>query len=519
MENSLVRLILIFTFSFFCCFDQIVIAQDIELELLKDIEAGEDGSFVSRFNDQFYPLQDILLFVASTAEKGIELWRTDGTTDGTFILMDINPGEASSLVSEVTIVGEMAYFYADDGVHGFELWITDGFEEGTRMVKDINPGMANGYRYNSSLRNNAQVVFQDKMYFAMDSETGFNELWVTDGTEEGTQFVQTVCPNCSETNQSFNHLIVLDSFMYFVTGLDFWKSDGTTEGTVEEDLGLPTFLGKPTVIDSLMIWPNDFSGIWISDGTIENTVEINSNLRDLSDFTEFNGDLYFTAAGSKLYRLELDSFTITQPFEGPVLSNSLFVFADKLFFGSSARLQSTDGSFDDLVEEIIISTELSAIVTEKQAFFLGRNSDGFEVVMIREINGDYSYVDNPEWQGYEPTNLALLNDKMILYANDRSGPGWEPHMFSVESTVSLNATQNWNELSLSPNPATNHLKIEGTFDRNGTEYTIWDLQGNMISTGIMNRTTIDIGGVSPGKYILLIQQLKSRRFGKFVKFN
>ena len=33
-----------------------------------------------------------MLFVASDATNGIELWRTDGTTVGTMLVKDINPG-------------------------------------------------------------------------------------------------------------------------------------------------------------------------------------------------------------------------------------------------------------------------------------------------------------------------------------------------------------------------------------------------------------------------------------------
>jgi ELWxxDGT repeat protein len=36
-------------------------------------------------------------------------------------------------------VGDTLYFAADDGSHGTELWRTDGTRAGTWLVKDINP--------------------------------------------------------------------------------------------------------------------------------------------------------------------------------------------------------------------------------------------------------------------------------------------------------------------------------------------------------------------------------------------
>ena len=35
-------------------------------------------------------------------------------------------------------MGGTLYFRATDGAHGFELWKSDGTPDGTQMVKDIN---------------------------------------------------------------------------------------------------------------------------------------------------------------------------------------------------------------------------------------------------------------------------------------------------------------------------------------------------------------------------------------------
>lgn len=66
------------------------------------------------------------LFSADDGVNGEELWISDGTSSGTYMVTDINTTSAgaSSLATEfqVTGSGNTTYFVADDGVHGWELW-------------------------------------------------------------------------------------------------------------------------------------------------------------------------------------------------------------------------------------------------------------------------------------------------------------------------------------------------------------------------------------------------------------
>ena len=70
-----------------------------------------------------------------------------GTAANTAMVSDINLDEASSFPLPInegwdtfTMFQDRVFFFADDGEHGFELWKTDGTSPGTAMVKDINPG-------------------------------------------------------------------------------------------------------------------------------------------------------------------------------------------------------------------------------------------------------------------------------------------------------------------------------------------------------------------------------------------
>ena len=52
----------------------------------------------------------------------MELWTSDGTTGGTRLVQDINPGPGSSTPENFIVAGGCLYFSATDGEHGFELW-------------------------------------------------------------------------------------------------------------------------------------------------------------------------------------------------------------------------------------------------------------------------------------------------------------------------------------------------------------------------------------------------------------
>lgn len=83
-------------------------------KLFKDIIDGSSASF-SSFPNAFFT-KDVFFFVAKSSEAiGNELFQSDGTSEGTFLLKDINPGAASSDISFQFIYKNQLYFSANDG--------------------------------------------------------------------------------------------------------------------------------------------------------------------------------------------------------------------------------------------------------------------------------------------------------------------------------------------------------------------------------------------------------------------
>lgn len=64
----------------------------------------------------------ILFFSADDGVHGRELWRSDGSAEGTQLLSDLNPGSQPSNPSGFVFSGGSLYFSADNGGTGMELW-------------------------------------------------------------------------------------------------------------------------------------------------------------------------------------------------------------------------------------------------------------------------------------------------------------------------------------------------------------------------------------------------------------
>ena len=165
-----------------------------EAQLVADIVPGSNGSYPTNFIE----FNNKLYFSANNGENGRELWVTDGTTEGTLLVADINPGSSNSNPKDFIESNNKLYFTAFDDENGRELWVTDGTPEGTLLVADINTANNNS---NISARDSRiyspryLTEFNNKLYFSADNGENGRELWVTDGTTEGTLLVADIQPS------------------------------------------------------------------------------------------------------------------------------------------------------------------------------------------------------------------------------------------------------------------------------------------------------------------------------------
>jgi ELWxxDGT repeat protein len=194
-------------------------------QLVKDIDPGPDG-----FPTDLHALNGKLVFDANDGQTGYELWTSDGTAAGTQLVKDIFPGSSDGFPGNMRVVNGTLYFtaYQATGTNrDAELWKSDGTTDGTVRIADINPGLGSSFPYDFTQLGNT-------IYFQADDGTHGTELWKTDGTPAGTTLVCDINPGSPESYPV--NLTVLGNSLLFtaddgVHGTELWKlTPGQTVG-------------------------------------------------------------------------------------------------------------------------------------------------------------------------------------------------------------------------------------------------------------------------------------------------
>ena len=176
-------------------------------------------------------------------------------------------------------------------MHGAEVWITDGTPEGTKLLADIVPGVAGSDARH--FKAGVNFVF----FSAYDAENGWS-LWRTNGTTEGTQKIIDVIPGNDKSIYPNNLSSVSDKF-YFgandgVHGQELWVTDGTAAGTNLIDVVPGAGGSNPSLVTDIkgVAYFKADASLWRTNGTTPGTFKV-SDLEPFK-FVELNNWVYFT---------------------------------------------------------------------------------------------------------------------------------------------------------------------------------------------------------------------------------
>ncbi len=294
----------------------VVMMEIVDTDVLSNsgIELAE--TYPSYEDNYAVALGGVLYFAYDDGVNGTELWRSDGTGVGTCMVADINSGSDGSDPTELTVFDGVLYFAATDGNtssdHNTELWRSDGTEAGTYMVRDINPGNKRSDPGNFCEANGVLYFAASDGNSAADHE---RELWRTDGTEAGTWWVADI--NSGNLAGNPENLVEVGGILYFSAtdggssgkhGTELWRTDGTEAGTVmvaDIDPGTSgSDPGELTDVGGTLYFAADDGTngreLWTSDGTGAGTVMVadidpGTSGSDPGELTDVGGTLYFAA--------------------------------------------------------------------------------------------------------------------------------------------------------------------------------------------------------------------------------
>ncbi|WP_221392879.1 ELWxxDGT repeat protein [Dyadobacter sp. NIV53] len=276
-----------------------------------------DGKTITIVKDGFYWLRgpfvvgQTIYFSANHEESGEELWKSDGTAEGTVLVKDIYQGTKDSDPTAFANVAGTLFFKAQSP-SGWRLWKSDGSEPGTVQVSDIEVS-----RYTFAGQNDL-VAVGNQIVFPAGPES--NELWKSDGTEGGTQrlapfrvevegrvgnevfFIgngsngenlyktdmtisgtKAITSKSSTASSSPQNLTDVNGTAYFITvskdsEYDLWKSDGTEGGTfklqgpsISYEYSPPEYL---TNVNATLFYVKNSDELWKSNGTEKGTEQI-----------------------------------------------------------------------------------------------------------------------------------------------------------------------------------------------------------------------------------------------------
>lgn len=300
----------------------------------------------------FLNVGDTLYFsAAATAGFNYELWKSDGTSEGTVLVKEIRPGTGSegSNPQHFSQIDNMLLFAANDGAHGFELWKSDGTAAGTTLLKDTRAGVSGGL--GSDLAGNwipsawfTPVV--DELFFVANDGFG-RELWKTDGTASGTVRATDVFASDKEPVALTN----VGGTLHFGGDGSLWKSDGSGNGATPVrdfgQFGLEQFPEAANLAGTLLFVAGDPEKgfeLWKSDGTTVGTARV----KDIASgggsswpgrAVEFGNALYFIA-DNRLWRTDGspgNAVNVTPALEPGAYfySTSLTVAGNALYFATA----------------------------------------------------------------------------------------------------------------------------------------------------------------------------------------
>ncbi len=449
-----------------------------------------------------------LFFTAFVSGKGIELYKTDGTDAGTVLIKDVRTGSSSGLDQNTNnnrktfIEFNNELYFRGSTNSSIELWKTDGTSEGTVSVKNFEDAIVGAPEYITTTNDKSilGVVYNNALFFSVSRGTGIRELWKTDGTTSGTVKVRGGLNGLSE-------LIVFNNLLYFKSGTEgdgfgaeVWVSDGTTSGTV---LKFDIFPNGGNTSGSI---PSDFfifkNELYFTASAVVNNKNTGRELWKTDGVTaNLVKNINTTVSGSNIERagLNIPRFKIYQ--------NELYFIA-RDGANDEYDLWKTDGTEAGTIKVVSANDTGESFEFVKATEYNGKlfyfNSQQLWVTDATSSGTVKLTSNNDEILLISTSSLELYKQK-LWFAGTKTGNGEELTSLSDNALSIDNPFKMLNDVTIFPNPAHKLLHIKLPQNYKIRKILIYNIVGEKVletSRIGVSETSIDISTLNKGVYML-----------------
>lgn len=464
-------------------------------------QLADINSCAGSYARDFFEFNGNLFFIARTGENGVnfELYKTDGTT--TELFKEFAAGdEAGFNVSNKTqfrIMNNKMYFFASEGgVNNYDLWRTDGTIDGTEKVADLNTTSDIG-------KPDQFIVYNNELYFvAAQDNLGF-ELYKYNETTNQVSLVKDMAVGINSSSPRefviFNNELFFNASYNVSNRRELWKTDGTSEGTITFS-NFTTGIYGPTnfkVFNNQLI----FVGLTFASGQdlykcIFNVSTAQYEISLIKDFNKGSLPFNFVYGATEFIELNNNLYFSAREANGPNNGETMQLYkTNGDSSGTEVAVSFTNAGFNNLRNFKKFNNKL----------FFYRPSEVTYQEEIWVTNGTNEVLQRLTDQGSgtpkRPYNELIEYNNELYFTGNTNSQGDEIWKIT-DTTLSISTISKNNTISIYPNPANGIFYIENTVE-NQLEYTIYDQTGKKINHS-QNGDSIDISNHASGIYFLKI---------------
>lgn len=433
----------------------------------------------------------VLRLVAVLTALAFAIPASVSAADDPYLVRDLRPDGPSNPMGLVG-VGSRVFFTANDGVKGRELYVSDGTFDGTRRVKDIWTGAGSA--------NPSQLTpFGDRLVFVARDGVNGQGVYITDGTFGGTRRIS----NRRTCGTGIDTFVVSGGLLYFARydsdpfACNLYATDGTAAGTQMIASNIPGF-ERPTAYAGRIFFTDTMSShlrLWKTTPGIGDGFKLIKNFglgSSLSEMVASGRFLYLAASTNDLVLWRSDGTKagtkIVNGADGPIANpGSLTDFGGVLMF-SGMRLEN-----DTVVDSGLWRSKGTLTGTRLVKEFTGQDELGHGPNALTVIGNRLFFTS---WRSVEPDST-----RTTLWRSNATTSSTVPLLESgIGEWVSLGNKilfSGCNEPSCSPGP-----RLHVT-DTNGATVAplagVWNVSNLTAAQTSAFFTAIDDGWLHPGE--------------------